>query len=48
MGRRSGTGRTARCAEEKLRRGKRRRDEGERGLLRLLSPGISVGLMSPN
>lgn len=32
--RRSGSDRTARCGEEKLRGGRRRRDEGERGLLR--------------
>lgn len=39
---------TARCGEKKLKGGRRRRDEGERGLLRALSPGISAGLMSPN
>lgn len=33
-GRRSRSDKTARCEEEKLRGGRRRRDEGERGLLR--------------
>lgn len=39
---------TARCGEKRLKGGRRGRDEGERGLLRALSPGISAGLMSPN
>lgn len=46
--RRRRSDKTARCGEKKLKGGRRGRDEGERGLLRALSPGISAGLMSPN